>query len=62
MCLACRTGALHEGLGPCTEGWSLYGEVEYIMGNGHMGPPDPQQNDRQTPVKILPSRNFVGGR
>ena len=24
------------------------------MGNGHIGPP-PEQNHRQTPVKILPS-------
>ena len=34
-----------------------YGAVQCIIGNGHMGPP--QQNDRQTPVKILPSRIFV---
>ena len=33
------------------------GTVQCIMGNGHMG--IPKQNDRQTSVKTLPSRNFV---
>ena len=32
-----------------------------IMGNGHMWTL-PEQNDRQTPVKTLPSHNFVFGR
>ena len=32
-----------------------------IIGSGHMGI-FPEQNDRQTPVKTLPSRNFFGGR
>ena len=57
-------------------GGSLYGErqVEHfwtylkgtglindIKGNGHMGIPLPHdQNDRHTPLKTLPSRNFVG--
>ena len=31
------------------------------MGNGHMRLPPPNRSDRQTPVKILPSHNFVGG-
>ena len=35
----------------------LYGDVQCIMGNGHVGTPP---LDRQTPMKILPSRNFVG--
>ena len=37
----------------------LYSEVHCIMGNGHMG--TSQQSDKQTPVKTLPFRNFVGG-
>ena len=37
---------------------TLYSEVQYIMGNGHMGLP----MDIQTRMKTLPSRNFVGGR
>ena len=39
---------------------SLNGEVQCVMGNSHMGNLSPEQNDRQTPVKILPSRNFLG--
>ena len=35
-------------------------EVQYIIDNSHMGTP-PEQNDRQTPFKTLPSRNLVGG-
>ena len=39
----------------------LYSEVQCIISNGHMTgsslPPD-----GHTPVKTLPSRNFVGGR
>ena len=49
------------GQGSCTRGpGSLHGEFHFIMGNGRMGPPD--QNDRQTPMKSLPSRNLDGGR
>ena len=43
--------------------WNLggpYSEVQCNIGNGHMGPPLPQQNGR--PVKTLPSNNFVGER
>ena len=44
-------------------GGSMYGEAQSIIGNGHMGPPHPHNhNDRQTPVKILPSCSSVGGR
>ena len=32
-----------------------------IMLNGHMGIPRPEQNNRQTPVKRLLSRNFDCG-
>ena len=32
---------------------------QYIMSNHHTGIPSPEQNDRQTCVKTLPSRNFV---
>ena len=44
-------------------GWGvLYGEVQGIMGNGHKGAvPMNAQADRQTRLKTLPSRNFVGG-
>ena len=42
---------------PCW-GAGLYSEVQCFMGNGHMGTP----TDRNTPVKTLPSRNFVGSR
>ena len=41
-------------------GGGLYSEVKGIMDNGHMGI-SPEQNDRQTLVKALPSCNFVGG-
>ena len=37
-----------------------YSEIQYIMGNGHMGTLT-EQNDRQTPVKTLPSRKFFVG-
>ena len=40
-------------------GGVLYSEVQCIMGNGHMG--IPLWIDRHTPVKTLPSRNFVDG-
>ena len=36
-------------------------EVQYIVGNGHMGCPPLEQNDRQTGLKTLLSRNYVGG-
>ena len=39
--------------------YSLYSEVQCIMCNSRMGP---QWMDRHTPVKPLPSRNYVGGR
>ena len=41
-------------------GGALYIEVHCTMGNHHMGPHPPV--NRQTRLKILPSRNFVGGR
>ena len=38
-----------------TGGGSLYGEVQCIMGNGHMGHSTPfGQTDRQTRMKTLP--------
>ena len=43
------TGSLYGGRG------SLYGEVQWIMGNGHMGPPFEQTNMTET----LPSCNFI---
>ena len=44
--------------GPMSGG-RLYSEVQFIMGNGHMGTP----MDRHIPpVKTLPSRNSIGGR
>ena len=45
--------------GPMSRGEGVYSEVQSIMGNGHMGPPE--QNDREIPVKALPSCNFLGG-
>ena len=39
---------------------SLCGEVQYIMDNGHVGPPPPNRTTDTT--KTLPSHNFVGGR
>ena len=41
---------------------ALYSEFQCIMGNGHMEPPTPWLTDRQTRMKTLPYRNFVGGR
>ena len=41
-------------------GGSLYSEVQYIMGNGDMGPHFPV--NKQKWLKTLPSHNFVGGR
>ena len=41
-------------------GGGLYGEVQCIMDNDHMGTPC-EQNDRQTRLKTSPSRNFVIG-
>ena len=51
----------------CPEGWgqlvgAMYSEFQCIMGNGLMGTPSFGQNDRQTRLKTLPSRNFVGER
>ena len=36
-----------------------YNEVQYIMGNGHMGPPHSPCGQTDT-TETLPSRNFVG--
>ena len=33
-----------------------------IMGNGHLGTHPRGQNDGQTPMKTLPSRNYCCGR
>ena len=44
---------------------ALYGEVQCIMGNGHMGPAPPSRtkhNEWKTPVETLPSRNFIAKR
>ena len=41
-------------------GRSLYGEVQGIMSNGHMG--HPLWTNTQTQLKALPSRNFVDER
>ena len=44
---------------------SLYGKVQYIMGNGHRGPHTLWEGwltDGQTRLKTLPSYNLVGGR
>ena len=41
--------------GGARAGGDLYGEVQYIMSNGHIW------TDRQTWLKTLPSLNFVGG-
>ena len=62
----CMGEGLWWGLGgPCrvrshaqgTGGENLYGEVQCIMGNVHMGP----LVDRQRRLKSLPSHNFFGG-
>ena len=46
--------------GSCTERGSLYGEFQFIMDNGHVGPPPPvDQKDRQTPY--LPATSLAGG-
>ena len=37
---------------------SMYSEVQYIMGDGHISPPN---TDRHARLKTLPSHNFVGG-
>ena len=50
--LAVSASCLGEGAG------SLCGEAQYIMGNGHVG----YLVDRQTQLKTLFSRNFVGGK
>ena len=34
-------------------GRGLFSEVQCIMGNGHMEPHPPEQNDKQIPVKTL---------
>ena len=45
------------------QGWVLYSEFQWIMGNGHMGTPlPPGENDGQTRLKTLPSRDFLGGK
>ena len=41
-------------------GGSLYGEIQCIMGDVKWDPPHEQTN-RQTQLKTLPNRNFVGG-
>ena len=46
-------------MGPGPGGGSLYGEVQYIMGN--WTPHVNRLSDRPTPLKTLPFRNFVGG-
>ena len=40
---------------------ALHNEIQSIMGKDHTGTLSEQKN-RQTPVKTLPSRNFIGGR
>ena len=49
----CRVTSHAQGTGS----ENLYGEVQCIMGNVHMGP----LVDRQIRLKSLPSRNFFGG-
>ena len=44
----------HVGVG------CLYDEVQYIMGNGHIGRGGVPPMKRQTRLKTLPSHNFVG--
>ena len=48
-----------SGIWGWDEGGGEWGRSQCIMGNGHMGTPPREQNDRQTPVKTLPSNNFV---
>ena len=46
-----------SGLGSCTKVGSLYGFIR----NDHMEPPHvDKMTDRQTQLKTLPPRNFVG--
>ena len=51
---------LYKGVRPCTEGglgpWPLRGGALY------RDPLGDRMTDRQTRLKTLPSRNFVGGR
>ena len=62
-CLMFRGMGLGDSHMWCLSGGVLYSGFQCIMGNSHMGmPTPPDQNDRQTPVKTLPSHNFVGGR
>ena len=41
-------------------GGSLCGEVQYIQGNGHIGPPFPWQNDRHNWKHCLPTTLLAG--
>ena len=66
-------GAYAVGMGPCTEGEQdpalreepLYGQVQCIMGYGHMGPPSPMWTDRLTDTHNLkhyiPATSLAGG-
>ena len=45
-------------LEPCIGAGSLCGEIQCIMGNGHVGPPWEQNDTTET----IASRSFVGGR
>ena len=38
---------------------SMYSEVQYVMGDGHISPPP--NTDRHARLKTLSSHNFVGG-
>ena len=53
---------VQRGLLGLGRGQSLYGEVQDIMGNGHMGTPSPPPVNRQTRLKTLPCRTFICGR
>ena len=43
---------------PFRSGGSMYGEIQCIMGDSHVGPPC-GQNDGEMQLKTLPSRNCV---
>ena len=40
----------------------LYGEVQCIMGDGHMGPLPPPPREQTDVTENITFRNFVGGR
>ena len=47
------------GMGP---GGSLFGGVQSIVGNGHMGHPSPEQNDRHVRKHYFPATSLAGGK